>query len=87
MVLAPSRAEARMTVTPAALLPELERLARVAGAAIMEVYATDFSVERKGDDSPVTEADQKAEALTSALSRIEGVSDVVLIVSKNDVTK
>lgn len=29
--------------------------------------------------------DQKAEALTSALSRIEGVSDVVLIVSKNDV--
>ena len=29
--------------------------------------------------------DQKAEALTSALSRIEGVSDVVHIVSKNDV--
>ena len=63
MVLAPSLSEATMTVTPAALLPELERLARVAGAAIMEVYATDFAVERKGDDSPVTEADQKAEAL------------------------
>ena len=47
----------------AALLPALEDLARAAGAAIMEVYATDFSVERKGDDSPVTEADQKAEAL------------------------
>lgn len=46
-----------------ALLPELERLARLAGAAIMDVYATDFTVERKGDDSPVTEADQKAEAL------------------------
>ncbi|MBC7906528.1 MAG: 3'(2'),5'-bisphosphate nucleotidase CysQ, partial [Rhodospirillaceae bacterium] len=48
---------------PAALLPTLEQLARQAGAAIMEVYATDFTVERKGDDSPVTEADQKAEAL------------------------
>jgi 3'(2'), 5'-bisphosphate nucleotidase len=52
-----------MPFDPAALLPELERLARLAGAAIMEVYATDFTVERKGDDSPVTEADQKAEAL------------------------
>ncbi|HLO79189.1 MAG TPA: 3'(2'),5'-bisphosphate nucleotidase CysQ [Magnetospirillum sp.] len=52
-----------MSFDPAALLPELERLARLAGAAIMQVYATDFSVERKGDDSPVTEADQKAEAL------------------------
>ncbi|MBC7950875.1 MAG: 3'(2'),5'-bisphosphate nucleotidase CysQ [Rhodospirillaceae bacterium] len=48
---------------PAALLPTLEQLARQAGAAIMEIYATDFAVVRKGDDSPVTEADQKAEAL------------------------
>jgi 3'(2'), 5'-bisphosphate nucleotidase len=47
----------------ASLLPSLEELARLAGAAMMEVYATDFSVERKGDDSPVTAADQKAEAL------------------------
>ncbi|MGE5514397.1 MAG: 3'(2'),5'-bisphosphate nucleotidase CysQ [Bacteroidota bacterium] len=52
-----------MSFDPVTLLPELERLARLAGAAIMEVYATDFAVERKGDDSPVTEADQKAEAL------------------------
>lgn len=52
-----------MSFDPVALLPELERLARLAGAAILEVYATDFAVERKGDDSPVTEADQKAEAL------------------------
>lgn len=45
------------------MLPTLENLARAAGAAIMEVYATDFSVERKGDDSPVTEADRLAEAI------------------------
>lgn len=48
---------------PASLMPALERLARQAGAAILEVYATDFAVIRKGDDSPVTEADRKAEAL------------------------
>ncbi len=52
-----------MPLDPAALLPELDRLARVAGAAIMQVYATDFAVARKDDASPVTEADQKAEAL------------------------
>lgn len=52
-----------MPVDAAALLPQLEHLCRVAGAAIMEIYATDFAVVRKGDDSPVTEADRKAEAL------------------------
>ena len=36
--------------------------ASLAGArAVMEVYATDFSVERKADDSPVSEADRLAE--------------------------
>lgn len=32
-------------------------LARAAGAAIMQVYARDFEVESKADDSPLTEAD------------------------------
>jgi 3'(2'), 5'-bisphosphate nucleotidase len=45
------------------LLPELERLARLAGDAILEVYASDFDVRRKDDSSPVTEADEKAEAV------------------------
>jgi len=35
-------------------------LARAAGAAIMQIYAGDFSVERKGDDSPLTAADLAA---------------------------
>ncbi len=48
---------------PQSLLPTLEKLARKAGAAIMEIYATDFQVEHKGDASPVTAADKKAEAL------------------------
>lgn len=34
-----------------------------AGEVILEVYETDFDVRRKGDNSPVTEADERAEAL------------------------
>lgn len=34
-----------------------------AGEVILEVYGTDFDVRHKGDDSPVTEADERAEAL------------------------
>ncbi len=47
----------------ASLLPELERLIREAGALVMCVYATDFQVELKDDESPVTVADQRAERL------------------------
>jgi len=45
------------------LLEAITRLAREAGDVIMAVYATDFSVRGKEDDSPVTEADEKAEAV------------------------
>ena len=38
-------------------------LASAAGAVIMAVYATDFEVRRKADASPVSEADEAAEAL------------------------
>lgn len=31
-----------------------------AGKAILEVYGTDFGVDKKGDDSPITEADRRA---------------------------
>ncbi len=47
----------------APLLPAVCHIARQAGAAIMTVYATDFSAERKADGSPVTEADTAAEAI------------------------
>ncbi|KIL97108.1 3'(2') 5'-bisphosphate nucleotidase [Paramagnetospirillum magnetotacticum MS-1] len=45
------------------LLAPLEDLARQAGAVIMEVYNSDFAVRDKTDASPVTEADEKAEAI------------------------
>ncbi|MEQ3745975.1 MAG: 3'(2'),5'-bisphosphate nucleotidase CysQ [Henriciella sp.] len=44
----------------------LARIALDAGKLIMDVYATDFDVDRKDDSSPVTEADQKAETLILA---------------------
>jgi 3'(2'), 5'-bisphosphate nucleotidase len=45
-----------------AVLPAVERLAREAGALILQVYAQDFAVRGKADASPVTEADERAEA-------------------------
>lgn len=39
------------------------RLASRAGRVIMDVYATDFAVRSKADASPVSEADEAAEAL------------------------
>ncbi len=43
------------------LMTEVAQITRLAGAKIMEIYATDFDVEIKGDSSPVTAADQAAE--------------------------
>lgn len=46
-------------------------IARVAGAAIMQVYATDFNVVQKEDHSPLTQADLAAHyAITSALKTL-----------------
>jgi len=47
----------------AALLPEIVAAARRAGEAILAVYRTDFDVERKADESPVTQADLDAERI------------------------
>ncbi len=49
------------------LVAVMRRLALDAGARIMEVYsADDFEVKAKSDASPVTEADEAADALISA---------------------
>jgi 3'(2'), 5'-bisphosphate nucleotidase len=55
-----------MNTSFAALLESLTPLIRDAGKVIMDIYATDFDVTKKGDDSPVTVADQKAEAVILA---------------------
>ena len=64
------------------LVEELSIVAREAGAKIMEVYAKAPEAEYKGDGSPVTEADQAAEALIlPALARL--APDVTVISEEN----
>jgi 3'(2'), 5'-bisphosphate nucleotidase len=48
------------------LLELLLPVARAAGEAILEVYATNFEVRGKSDTSPVTAADERAEAIILA---------------------
>lgn len=50
-------------VSPTALLAPVCDLARRAGAVVMSIYYTDFSVATKSDRTPVTIADQTAEKL------------------------
>jgi 3'(2'), 5'-bisphosphate nucleotidase len=61
------------------LVPLMRRLALAGGEAILEVYGRpDFEVRAKGDASPVTEADEAADAVISAGLR-EAFPDVPLI--------
>lgn len=46
-----------------AWLQGLARITRDAGALILDIYRTDFAVRGKQDQSPVTEADERAEKL------------------------
>lgn len=52
-----------MTNAPPDMLTPLAAIAWAAGELIMTIYASDFAVEHKADASPVTQADQAAEAL------------------------
>lgn len=57
---------------------ELARIARAAGAIVMQVYATDFDVQGKSDQSPVTQADLLAEAvILPALARLDPTIPIV----------
>ncbi|MBS0396427.1 MAG: 3'(2'),5'-bisphosphate nucleotidase CysQ [Proteobacteria bacterium] len=55
-----------MTPVPHLLLTDVVALAREAGAAILDVYAGEFDVTRKGDDSPLTVADLRSHRIISA---------------------
>lgn len=53
------------------LLEAVLPVARAAGQAVLDVYATDFAVRGKSDASPVTAADERAEAIIlAALARL-----------------
>jgi 3'(2'), 5'-bisphosphate nucleotidase len=62
---------------------EVSRIAREAGARIMQVYATDFSVRGKGDASPVTEADELAEAVI--IAALKQLAPEIPIVAEEEV--
>ncbi len=52
-------------------LEDIVAIAKEAGDAIMEIYKKDFAVEYKEDDSPLTEADTKAnEIICNALEKL-----------------
>ena len=62
-----------------ALAREVGTIARAAGAAILEVYESDdFGVEHKADDSPLTKADQAANAvIVTGLENLEFKAPIV----------
>jgi 3'(2'), 5'-bisphosphate nucleotidase len=62
------------------LLPEVIRIARVAGSAIMALYEGEMAVRRKDDDSPVTAADEAAEAII--LPALQALTPEIPIVSE-----
>ena len=60
-----------MPPSPSQLLPQVVALAREAGRAILAVYAGDFAVTNKGDNSPLTIADERSHAIIAeALRRL-----------------
>jgi 3'(2'), 5'-bisphosphate nucleotidase len=55
-----------MQPVPHLLLTDVVALAREAGDAILDVYASDFAVQHKDDRSPLTEADLRAHRILCA---------------------
>jgi 3'(2'), 5'-bisphosphate nucleotidase len=68
------------------LVEAMRKLSLQAGAKIMEIYdADDFDVKVKSDDSPVTAADEAADAIISAGLRA-AFPDVMLVTEEQSVT-
>ena len=66
-----------------ALREALIPIAREAGEAVMAIYATDFAVRGKSDASPVTEADERAEAII--VQRLRALTPHIPIVAEEAV--
>ena len=67
------------------LLPEIVSVAQDAGAEIMNIYATNFDVNWKSDSSPVTAADEGAEAII--LPKLRELTPHYTIVAEEAVAK
>ena len=62
------------------LLEQVGGIAKKAGQEILKVYETNFDVEKKSDNSPVTEADKRSEDLILR-SISMGITDKFPIIS------
>ncbi|MBB2972817.1 3'(2'),5'-bisphosphate nucleotidase CysQ [Mesorhizobium sp. RMAD-H1] len=67
------------------LLSVMETAAIDAGRAIMEIYAGDFDVLLKGDNSPVTQADKAAEAVI--LAALRGATPNIPVVAEEEISE
>jgi len=65
------------------LLDQVREIALRAGQVVMDVYATDFAVRGKDDASPVTEADERAEAVI--VTALRALTPDVPIVAEEEV--
>lgn len=65
---------------PPQLAENILAIARQAGAAILEIYETDFAVETKGDNSPLTAADMAAHRLIA--SELAKMPDAIPVLSE-----
>lgn len=66
------------------LVRELRDIALKAGAAIMEIYTSDFDVRSKDDRSPVTDADERAENII--VPRLAELTPDIPIVAEESVS-
>lgn len=70
-------------MNPQELAEALVGITEEAGRAILEIYATDFESRSKDDSSPVTEADEKAEAII--LQRLSELNTGIPVVAEESV--
>lgn len=68
------------TLGDRALGDMLAAIALEAGSEILDVYGTEFAVEQKDNDSPVTEADRRAEAVI--LKRLAEIAPDVPVIAE-----
>lgn len=68
------------------LAEQIGEVSRSAGRVIMDVYKTDFDVDEKSDDSPVTKADTEAEDLIFRRIR-EGITGEFPLVGEEAVSQ
>lgn len=65
-------------MTDTSLKSDLLQIVNTAHAEILDVYNSPFNVDRKTDDTPITEADRRAhDAIVNGLSRLDSKTPIV----------